>query len=448
MKKIVILGGGESGVGAAILAKKQGFNIFLSDKYRIESIYKNVLLMNAIKFEEGGHNENIIMKADIVIKSPGISNNLDLIKKIKLHNIELISEIEFASRYTKKPIIAITGSNGKTTTSSLIYFILKQAGFNVALVGNIGKSFALQVVVDNFDYYVVEVSNFQLEDCYSFQPYIAVIINLNPNHLNNYNYKELDYYRTKFRIFQSCNQNDILILNKDDIIIKQMIKEINIQSKIIFFSLLKNNINNCCYIINRTLFVNIYPVFSINIDDLKIKGNHNLMNIVVSIIISKLLGINNMKIRYYLSKFSGVKHRLEKISEINKIVFINDSKSTNIISLYYALLSINTSIILILGGIDKGNCYDKVFNLINKKVKAIVCLGINNSMIKKKFSLIVEIFETFSMKECVRLCYSIAKKGDTVLLSPACASFDLFKNFEDRGDQFRNEVLKLNKYQY
>lgn len=447
MKKIVILGGGESGTGAAVLAKKKGFNVFLSEKYRIKDVYKNILLMHLIQFEEEYHNEKLIMLADIIVKSPGISNNLDLIKRIKLKNIELISEIEFASRYTNAPIIAITGSNGKTTTSTLIYFILKKSGLNVVLVGNIGKSFSFQVAYGNFDYYILEVSSFQLENCYFFKPHIAVIINLSPDHLDHYNYQEVDYYRTKFRIVQSCNYNDILILNKDDMVIKKIVEEINIESKIIFFSI-SNNVNNFTYINNNILFVNIYPIFSINIEDLKIKGIHNLMNVIVSIIVSKLLGIKNTQIRYFLKNFSGIRHRLEKIIEINNITFINDSKSTNINSLYYALLSIKSPIILILGGVDKGNSYEKVLNLINKKVKKIVCLGINNKIIKKVFGLTIEIFETFSMKQCVRLCYSIASKGDTVLLSPSCASFDLFKNFEDRGDQFRNEVLKLNEYKY
>lgn len=447
MKKIVILGGGESGVGAAILAKKKGFDVYLSDKNKIQNIYKNILIKHLIEFEEGFHSENIIMTADIIIKSPGISNKLDLIKKIQFHKIELISEIEFASRYVKSKIIAITGSNGKTTTSMLIYYILKEAGLNVVLVGNVGKSFSFQVAYGNFDYYVVEVSSFQLENCFSFKPDISAIINLSSDHLDAYDYKEYDYFYTKFRIVQSCNINDILILNKQDVIIQKIIKEINIKSKIIFFSTL-NNINSVSYILNKKLFVTIHPIFSIKIKDLKLKGIHNFMNIIVSIIVAKLLGINNKKIKSCLKIFSSLPYRLEKIIKINQVIFINDSKSTNINSLYYALLTINTPIILILGGIDKGNCYEKVLNLINQKVKKIVCLGIDNSIIKKTFENYIELFETFSMKQCVQLCYSISNPGDTVLLSPACSSFDLFKNFEDRGQQFTHEVLKLNQYKH
>lgn len=444
MKKIVVLGGGESGVGAAILAKKKGFNVYLSDKNQIQDKYRNILLKNFIRFEEGFHNENIIMNSDIIIKSPGISNKLDLIKKIQFNKIELISEIEFASRYVKSPIIAITGSNGKTTTSKLIYYILKEAGLNVALVGNIGKSFSFEVACGNFDYYIVEVSSFQLENCYSFTPYIAAIINLSPDHLDSYDYQEYNYYYTKFKIVQSCNRSNVLILHKEDVIIKKLLKELNIESKIIFFSML-NDINNVSYIRNTRLFVNMYPMFSINIKDLQLKGIHNIMNIIVSIIVAKLLGINNKQIKIALQNFSSLEYRLEKIFEINNIIFINDSKSTNINSLYYALISIHTPIILILGGVDKGNCYKKVVNLINQKVRKIVCLGIDNTIIKKTFGSTIEIFDTFSMQECVKLCYSIANQGDTVLLSPACASFDLFKNFEDRGKQFTDEVMKLNK---
>lgn len=441
MKNLVVLGGGESGIGSAILAKKHGLNVFLSEQEKIKTQYKNILFNHSIEFEEGAHNEKKIIKSDLIIKSPGISHNSELIKKIKYKKIELISEIEFASRYTKSKIIAITGSNGKTTTTSLTYSILKNAGLHVVSAGNIGKSFAMQVAQTKFDYYVLEISSFQLDDCYKFKPYISTILNLSPDHLDQYN-KKKNYYRTKFKITQSIDENDFFILNQEDIIINQFFKEFQIRAKIIPFSSSKK-FKNTTYLENNQLIINIEPLFRMNIKHLKIKGIHNITNAAVAGTIAKLLQINNKEIETSLKKFKGVEHRLEQVAKINKITFINDSKSTNINSLYYALITIQSPIILILGGIDKGNNYKKIFDLVIKKVKKIICIGINNKPIKNIFKSKIEIFETYSMKECVQKSFFFAKSGDTILLSPACSSLDLFQNFEDRGNQFKKEIIIL-----
>lgn len=442
MKKIIVLGGGESGTGAAVLAKQEGFEVFLSDAGIIKENYKAILLKHFIEFEEGIHDEKKILNVSLIVKSPGISNKIELIKKIKSKGIKLVSEVEFTSRYTNAKIIAITGSNGKTTTTSLIYYILKQTGFNVGLAGNIGNSFAMQVTTKSFDYYVLEISSFQLDDCYTFKPYISAILNLSPDHLDQYDYKKENYYRSKFRITQSIDEKDFFIYNEEILPIKELLKEFNIRANIISFSS-SNNLKNIIFFENNELIINIEPIFRMNIKHLGIKGTHNAVNAAVAATIAKLLHVKNKEIEKSLQTFQGVEHRLEKITKINGVTFINDSKATNVNSVYYALASIHSPIILILGGIDKGNNYTEIFDLVRQKVKIIVCLGIYNKIIKNIFGKKIDIIETFSMKECVQACYSVAKKGDTVLLSPACSSFDLFTNFEDRGKQFKKEVMNI-----
>jgi UDP-N-acetylmuramoylalanine--D-glutamate ligase len=443
MKKLIVLGGGESGVGSAILAKQQGFDVFLSDKGNLKEEYKNTLIKENISFEETSHDENRILKADIIIKSPGISKKNELIKKIKEKGIELISEIEFASRYTSATLIAITGSNGKTTTTSLTYHTLKEAGLNVGLAGNIGKSFAWQVATENFDYYVLEISSFQLDDCYSFKPKIAMLLNLSPDHLDEYEYDYNKYANSKFRIAQAQDENDFFIVNADDEKIQELYQNHQIKSKKITFSI-KNNPESDAYINTNELVINTETIFKMEINKIGIQGPHNYANAAAAGLASKLINVKNEKIQKSFESFEGVVHRLEKVAKIEGVQYINDSKATNVNSVYYALSSIKSQIILILGGVDKGNDYAELFNLVEDKVKAIVCLGKDNSIIIDNFSDKVQtIVETSSMKDCVQACYALAESGDTVLLSPANASFDLFKNFEDRGEQFVKEVKNL-----
>ncbi|MCB9202298.1 MAG: UDP-N-acetylmuramoyl-L-alanine--D-glutamate ligase [Flavobacteriales bacterium] len=442
MKKLVVLGGGESGVGSAILGAKQGFDVFLSDLGIIKEKYRKVLIDNFIDFEEGKHTEENIVSADIVIKSPGIPKKAPLIKKLQEKGVELISEIEFASRYTDAKIIAITGSNGKTTTSTLVYYILKNAGLNVALAGNIGKSFAMQVATESYDYYVLEISSFQLDDCTSFKPNIAIILNFSPDHLDEYNYDYDLYVRAKFKITQHMNKDDFFIMNKDDEKTQQIMQELDIDATVLSFSTKHKNAD--AYLEDGKIkFKNDSP-FEMNTEELGIQGEHNIANAQASVIASKLLKIKNEQIKSSLSTFEGVEHRLEKIAKINGVQYINDSKATNVNSVYYALTSVKKPVVLILGGVDKGNDYAELDELIEEKVKAIVCLGLDNTNIIKAFHDKVDVIvETTSMEEAVHACYSISGSGDTVLLSPACASFDLFKNFEDRGNQFKDEVQKL-----
>ena len=441
--KIVILGGGESGVGAAFLAKKKGFDVFLSDRGNIKEYYKKQLQEVSIEFEEGSHDEERILSADWVIKSPGIPKNADLIQKIKQKNIRLSSEIEFAAEFTDAKIIAITGSNGKTTTTSLIYYILKNSGLNVGLGGNIGKSFAMQVATENFDYYVLEISSFQLDDVQNFRPYISLLLNLSPDHLDQYNYNYKEYVLAKFNIAKNLQNNDFFIYNKDDEMSKNLLNKVDIHSKKISFSL-NEKLEEGGFATNDNIFVKLEGIiFSMPISKMALVGKHNVANCLVASIVAKLLNISNDNLEKSLKTFQAVEHRLEKFAEIDGVNYINDSKATNVNATYFALESMETPVIWIVGGVDKGNDYSEVEELVKEKVKAIICLGLNNEKIIKFFQGKKEmIFDTSNMEDCVKIAKNIAQEGDSVLLSPCCASFDLFDNYEDRGKKFKAEVLR------
>ncbi|MCY0968954.1 UDP-N-acetylmuramoyl-L-alanine--D-glutamate ligase [Chryseobacterium wangxinyae] len=442
--KIVVLGGGESGCGAAYLAKKKGLEVFLSDKGAIKDNYKKFLTENEIDFEEGNHDEERILSADWIVKSPGIPKKADIIYKIHMKGIRISSEIEFASEFTNAKIIAITGSNGKTTTTSLIYYILKSDGMNVGLGGNIGYSFAKQVADENHEYYVLEVSSFQLDDIQNFRPYISLLLNLSKDHLDQYNYNYEEYALAKFRITENQENDNFFIYNKDDEMSKNILEKFEVKAKMIPFST-KERLSEGGYIGDDQLIVKLKDKFSMKLDELSLMGNHNVANSLAASIAGKILEINNESIRNSLMTFQAVEHRLEFVSEIDGVKYINDSKATNVNATYYALESMKTPTIWIVGGQDKGNDYSEIEDLVKRKVKAIVCLGIDNQKIidffkdKKEF-----IYDTSNMADAVEISQSLAKKGDTVLLSPCCASFDLFKSYEDRGRQFKEQILKVN----
>ena len=442
--KIIILGGGESGVGAALLAKKKGMEVFLSDKGSIKDSYKKQLEDAEIEFEEGSHDEERILSADWVIKSPGIPKKADLIKKIKEKGIRLSSEIEFASEFTDAKIIAITGSNGKTTTTSLIYHILKNAGFNVGLGGNIGKSFAKQVAEEQYDYFVLEISSFQLDDIQNFRPYISLLLNLSPDHLDQYNYNYEEYALAKFNIAKNQQNNDFFICNKDDEMSKKLLNRVDINAKKLLFSL-NEGLEEGGFATNDHIFVKLEGrTFSMPIGEMSLVGKHNVANCLAASITAKLLNISDNSLVESLKTFQSVEHRLEQFAEIDGVKYINDSKATNVNATYYALESMKTPTIWIVGGIDKGNDYTEIEELVKEKVKAIVCLGVDNKKIIDFFSANKElIYNTSNLEECVKIAKSVAHKGDTVLLSPCCASFDLFKSYEDRGKKFKQAVLAL-----
>lgn len=440
--EIVVLGGGESGFGAAYLAKKKGMKVFLSDKGQIKDIFKTLLINAGIEFEEGKHTEEKILSADWIIKSPGIPKKADIIFKINQKGIRLSSEIEFAAEFTDAKIIAITGSNGKTTTSSLIYHILKNDDLKVGLGGNIGKSFAKQVADENFDYYVLEVSSFQLDDIQNFRPHISLLLNLSQDHLDQYNYNYEEYALAKFRITENQENDNFFIYNKDDEMSLNLLEKLEIKAKIIPFST-KEKLKEGGFINDKKLVVKLTDDFSMKIEELSLVGNHNIANSLAASIAGKILQINNESIRNSLMTFQAVEHRLEQVAEIKGVKFINDSKATNVNATYYALESMKQPAIWIVGGVDKGNDYTEIEELVKKKVKAIVCLGIDNEKIIAFFQKQCElIYSTSSMKEAVKVSRSLAVEGDAVLLSPACSSFDLFENYEHRGNQFKQEVLK------
>ena len=439
--KIVVLGGGESGFGAAYLAKKKGLEVFLSDKGLIKDDYKNLLIDAGIEFEEGQHTEEKILSADWIIKSPGIPKKAEIIFKINQKGIRLSSEIEFASEFTDAKIIAITGSNGKTTTTSLIYHILKNDDLKVGLGGNIGKSFAKQVADENFDYYVLEVSSFQLDDIQNFRPHISLLLNLSQDHLDQYNYNYEEYALAKFRITENQENDNFFIYNKDDEMSLSLLGKLEIKAKMIPFST-KEKLKEGGFIDDDKIMVKLADEFSMKVEELSLVGNHNIANSLAASIAGKILQINNESIRNSLMTFQAVEHRLEQVAEINGVKFINDSKATNVNATYYALESMKQPAIWIVGGVDKGNDYTEIEDLVKKKVKAIVCLGIDNQKIIDFFQDKMEsIYSTSSMQEAVKVSKSLAEKGDTVLLSPCCASFDLFNNYEDRGNQFKKEIL-------
>jgi UDP-N-acetylmuramoylalanine--D-glutamate ligase len=442
--KIVILGAGESGVGAAYLAQKQGYDVFVSDFGAITDSYKKQLLDWNIRFEENQHTEEDILGAVEVIKSPGIPDKVPIVKKIKEKNIPVISEIEFAGRYTDAKIIGITGSNGKTTTTSLTYHILKNAGLNVGLAGNIGKSFAYQVATEKFDLYVLEISSFMLDDMYRFKADIAVLLNITPDHLDRYDYKFENYAASKFRITQNQTADDVFIYCADDPETIKGMSGRHFAAQQLPFSIQKK-VEPGAYLDQNNIIINVHQQhFQMSITELALQGKHNLYNSMASGNVATYLEIRNPLIRESMSNFKNIEHRLESVGKISGISFINDSKATNVNSTWYALESMTTDVILILGGVDKGNDYSILKDLVKQKVKAIVCLGKDNKRIHDAFEEDVDVIvNTYSAQEAVQVAYHLATKGDTVLLSPACASFDLFKNYEDRGRQFKQAVREL-----
>lgn len=444
-QRIVILGAGESGVGAAMLAQQQGFDVFVSDFGAIADRYKQTLEELNIVFEEKQHTHAEILSAVEVIKSPGIPDSAAIVKEIKKKNISVISEIEFAKRYTTAKTICITGSNGKTTTTMLTYHILKKAGLNVGLAGNIGHSFAAQVATESFDWYVLEISSFMLDDMFEFRADIAVLLNITPDHLDRYDYKMANYAASKMRIAQNQTAADYFIYCADDEETLKALKGAKINSNQCPFSI-RRKVGNGAYLEGNTIHININPKdqLTMSISELALQGKHNIYNSMASGIVSKVLDIRNAVIRESMGDIKNIEHRLEHVAKISGVDYINDSKATNVNSTWYALESVNTDVILIMGGVDKGNDYDMLKELVKTKVKAIVCLGKNNKRIHEAFEDDVEIIvNTFSAHEAVQVAYHLATKGNTVLLSPACASFDLFKNYEDRGNQFKMAVKEL-----
>lgn len=440
--KIVILGGGESGFGAAYLAKSKGFEVFVSDKGKIKDKYKTLLEENKIEYEEESHDEERVLSADWVVKSPGIPKKAEIINKIKQKGIRLSSEIEFAAEFTEAKIIAITGSNGKTTTTSLIYHILKNDGLNVGLGGNIGMSFAKQVAEEKYDYYVLEISSFQLDDIQNFRPYISMLLNLSPDHLDQYNYNYEEYALAKFRIAENQENDNFFIYNKDDEMSRKLLERLEIKAKILPFSL-KEEVKEGAYATEDQIFIKLKEEFSIKTEELSLKGKHNIANSLAASIAGKILNISNESIRNSLMNFQAVEHRLEEFAEINGVKYINDSKATNVNATYYALESMKTPTIWIVGGVDKGNDYTEIEDLVKRKVKAIICLGLDNEKIINFFRDKKDlIYDTSNLEECVNIARNIAEEGDSVLLSPCCASFDLFSSYEDRGRKFKEEVLK------
>ncbi|KIX21842.1 UDP-N-acetylmuramoylalanine--D-glutamate ligase [Flavobacterium sp. 316] len=442
--RLVILGGGESGIGTAILGKKKGYDVFVSDFGKIKENYKEVLTINKIAWEDEKHTESLILNADVVMKSPGIPEKAPIVKKLLELKIPVISEIEFASQFTTATTIGITGSNGKTTTTMLVYHLLKQGGLNVGLAGNIGKSFAWQVAEDKYDVYVLELSSFQLDGIINYKPHIAIITNLSPDHLDRYNYDYNLYIESKFRIIKNQTEDDFLIVDNDDIEIQRWLQNNKTNAQIISFSIEKElerggflNENNLNSNINN-------EKFTMPINELALEGKHNLKNAMAATAVAQLMKIRKQTIRESLSNFQGAEHRLEKTLKIQNVQYINDSKATNVNATFFALDSMKTPTIWIVGGVDKGNDYDELMSLVREKVKGIVCLGVDNSKLFSTFSSVVDtMVETTSMEEAVKIAQRMAEKGDSVLLSPCCASFDLFENYEDRGRQFKQAVYNL-----
>lgn len=445
--RIAILGSGESGVGSAILAKAKGYDVFVSDKNIISEKYKTELVKYKIDFEEGMHTEALILNANEIIKSPGIPDKADLVLKAKEKNIPVISEIEFAGRYTSAKMICITGSNGKTTTTLLTYHIFKKAGYNVGLAGNIGKSFAYQVATENYDYYILELSSFQLDDMYAFKADIAILLNITPDHLDRYDYKFENYVASKFRIVQNQTFADSFIYCADDLVMEEFMKLNPVKAEKIPFSIKKIIEGNGAFLQENKITLNYNnnpnPLI-MTIEQLALAGKHNVYNSMASSMAASIVNIRKDIIRESLEDFVNVEHRLEFVATVNGIEFINDSKATNINSAWYALESMEKPVVWIVGGQDKGNNYDELVELVNEKVKAIVCLGVDNKKIIKAFKKSVDIImEASTAAEAVAMSYKLASKGDAVLLSPACASFDMFKNYEDRGVQFKSAVRGL-----
>ena len=442
-KHIVILGAGESGVGAAILAKKQEWNVFVSDAGKIKADYKTELDNNQIEWEENTHSTDRIFQAELIVKSPGIPETTDLMRALRNKQVKIISEIEFAGYYTRGKSICVTGSNGKTTTTMLTHHILKKAGWDVGLAGNVGKSFAKQVAEGDHDWYVLELSSFQLDDMFDFKADIGILTNITPDHLDRYENQMQKYVDSKFRILNNQNHEDWFIYNYDDPIIREELSKRKLSMNLAPFSL-KEEIKVGAYAVNNQLIINIKDQLTMSIHELALKGKHNTQNSLAAGIAARLVEIRKSIVRESLEDFENVEHRLEFVAKVNGIEFINDSKATNINSTWYALETMENPVVWVMGGVDKGNDYSELSNLVKDKVKAIICLGIDNQKIIKAFGHLVEtIVEVGSATEAVAYAYRLAKKNETVLLSPACASFDLFENYEDRGNQFKQAVRKL-----
>jgi UDP-N-acetylmuramoylalanine--D-glutamate ligase len=443
MKRLVILGGGESGVGTALIGKAKGYDVFVTDNQKIKEKYKDVLLNNEIEFEDEKHTESKIMTADIIMKSPGIPDKVALVKRVREAGIKVVSEIEFASVYTDATVVAITGSNGKTTTATLTHHLLKH-DLDVGLAGNIGDSFAKQILEKNHDSYVLEISSFQLDDIHDFKPKIAILTNITPDHLDRYDYKFENYIASKFRIVENQTAGDYFIYDADDDVILEWLENNSIQSKALPFSLTKV-IDQGAYLDKNKIIITIdNNQIIMPTKNLALEGKHNIKNAMAASTVAHLLKIRKQTIRESLENFQGVEHRLEYVLKINKVQYINDSKATNVNATYYALETMDAPTVWIVGGVDKGNNYKELFPFVNEKVKAIICLGVDNETLFEAFGNMVDvIIETQYMSEAVKIAYKIADAGENVLLSPACASFDLFENYEDRGRQFKNAVRNL-----
>ncbi len=444
MKRLVVLGGGESGVGTAILGKKEGYEVFVSDFGKIKDNYKDVLNQYEIKWEDEQHTEELILNATVVMKSPGIPDKAPIVKKLVEKGIPVISEIEFANPFNKALTIGITGSNGKTTTTMLTYHLLKEGGLNVGLGGNIGKSFAWQVAEENYDSYVLELSSFQLDGIVDYKPHIAIITNISPDHLDRYDYKYENYIASKFRITMNQTEDDYLIYDADDEAIANWLQNNKVKAQLIPFSVSKP-VENGAYLNKQIMEINInQEEFLMETANIALEGKHNMKNAMAATSVAQLMRIRKQTIRESLSNFQGVEHRLEKVLKIQNVQYINDSKATNVNATFFALDSMTTPTVWIVGGVDKGNDYSELMSLVHEKVKAIICLGIDNKKIIEAFANIVDMMvEVDNMRDAVHTAKHIAEKGDTVLLSPACASFDLFQNYEDRGNQFKSEVRNL-----
>ncbi|MFV8338148.1 MULTISPECIES: UDP-N-acetylmuramoyl-L-alanine--D-glutamate ligase [unclassified Flavobacterium] len=442
--RLVILGGGESGVGTAILGKKKGYEVFVSDFGKIKGNYKEVLIINGIAWEEEKHTEDLILNADVVMKSPGIPDKSPIVKKLIEKGISVLSEIEFAAPFTDATIIGITGSNGKTTTTMLTHHLLKSAGLNIGLGGNIGKSFAWQIADNKYDSYVLELSSFQLDGILNFKPHIAIITNISPDHLDRYDYKYENYIDAKFRITMNQTEEDYLIYDADDEAIAEWFKTHTTKAKLIPFSLTKT-FSEGAYIKNNKMEISInQEEFTMDTEHIALEGKHNMKNAMAATSVAKLMQIRKSTIRESLSNFQGVEHRLEKVLKIQNVQYINDSKATNVNATFFALDSMNTPTVWIVGGVDKGNDYNELMSLVREKVKAIICLGVDNKKIIDVFGNVVDIMiEVDNMNDAVKMAQRLSEKGDTVLLSPACASFDLFESYEDRGKQFKQAVKNL-----
>ena len=442
-KLISVLGAGESGVGAAVLAQKKGYDVYVSDSGTIKPKYKEMLERYGLRYDEGKHNEELILSSAEVVKSPGIPKEAPIVRKIEAKGISIISEIELAGRYTNAKMICITGSNGKTTTTSLVYHILKSAGYNVGLAGNIGRSLALQVAEENFEYYVIELSSFQLDNMYDFRANVAVLLNITPDHLDRYDFNFQNYADAKMRVIQNQTEDDAFVYWMDSPVIAKELKKYDIKSRLCPFSAIKKD-GAIAYAEKGEYVIEQPTPFNMELESLSLTGKHNLYNSLAAGITAKLAGVSNDDLRKSLSDFPGVEHRLEKVAKVRGVQYVNDSKATNVDACWYALDSMTTPVVLILGGKDKGNDYTPIKDMVRKKCRALVYLGADNTKLHNEFDALgVPVVDTHDMNTCVSECYKLAQPGDTVLLSPCCASFDLFHNMEERGELFKKAVRAL-----